>query len=67
MRHEQFHHPERCARLCQHSGGIGAALAQAPLAAGCRVAVNYGQDKLDTEPGIIYGITLLINGGECLS
>jgi hypothetical protein len=44
-----------------------ALIAQALLAAGCRVGVNYGHDKLAAEAGFINGITLSINGGKYLS
>jgi hypothetical protein len=37
------------------------------LAAGRRVAVDYGHDKLAAEAGFINGITLSINGGKYLS
>ena len=44
-----------------------ALIAQALLAAGRRVAVNYGHNKLAAEAGFINGITLSINGSEYLS
>lgn len=39
-------------------------IAQALVAAGRRVAVNYGHDKLAADAGFINGITLAINGGK---
>lgn len=44
-----------------------ALIAQALLAAGRRVGVNYGHDKLAAEAGFINGITLSINGDKYLS
>lgn len=44
-----------------------ALIAQARLAAGRRVAVDYGHDKLAAEANFINGITLSINGGKYLS
>ncbi|WP_299158590.1 hypothetical protein [Accumulibacter sp.] len=44
-----------------------ALIAHARLAAGRRVAVDYGHDKLAAEANFINGITLSINGGKYLS